>query len=81
MSPEPTDHELVEARRQVRAFMQVLDISETDMRQWKEDLRWLQDHRKKFDGMGEKLAASIVGAVGFAAILALWEGFKHLIHK
>jgi 2-keto-4-pentenoate hydratase/2-oxohepta-3-ene-1,7-dioic acid hydratase in catechol pathway len=82
MSPQDfSDEELVQAHKQVRAFMHVLDLSDSDIRQWKQDMHWLQDHRKKFDGLGDKIAATVVGAASFAILLAVWEGLKHFLHK
>jgi len=71
------------ARAQVTQFVELAlreyGIEKQDLRELREDFRWLRQHRKRMEQMGAWTMRSIVTAAAAAALLLLWEGFKGVL--
>lgn len=65
-----------EADAQVRAFMEIL---KKDYGIDPNDLKEIIARHKQISKIGDWAARGIVSGLVFGGLLALWEGFKHLV--
>lgn len=81
MSGKDEDFEL--ARRQVEAFMAMLSaatgLTVEQIKQLPADIRWIHNHKRRFELVGNVFVVAAITTIVGAALLALWFGVQHLL--